>query len=387
MTEVPECKPTDAECAAPNRPACRRKERYQPTDADHAAFNQRVQQRKGRPVAPRLNEAEPGNADRARTEVPKSVPKCGLTGAGRAALNGQAQPQQEQPVAPRPDEAGPGDADRAMTEVPNSEPEYEQTDAERAAPNRQPQRQKAQPPAPRFNMVADDRGFRVKLDHPDTIDAHSLLKAALGTADDDFYEGLLSQLCGLVNTDDSYDKISESDLNFLLSIIKSGKPKDELHTLLLFHMAAGSMVQVQALQNFSRIQKRISCIDRDLCDISPFLIEKTTALLKNLSLLQDCTERSINRFARTFCMQLEALERYRRSGEPSTTVHVAPGAQAIVGNVTHAAPQTAPNNAAAAPRALTDQQQSAMPIIGEPDRVPVPVRRRKKSNGHQQPSA
>jgi hypothetical protein len=198
-----------------------------------------------------------------------------------------------------------------MTKVPNSEPKYEPTDAERAALNKQAQRQKEQPVAPRLKLVADDRGFRVELDHPDMIVAHSLLKAALGTADDDFYKGLLSQLCGLANIDESYDKINESDLNFLLSTIKDGKPKDGLHSLLLFHTAAVSMVLAETLQNFSRIQKRISCIDRDLCEISPFLIEKTTALIKNLSQLQDNTGRSINLFARTFCMQLETSDRYR----------------------------------------------------------------------------
>jgi hypothetical protein len=370
MTEVPNSEP-----------------KYEPTDAERAALNKQAQRRRVKPVAPRLNEAWPGDADRAATEVPNSEPKYESMDAKRAALNKQAQQQKEQqPVAPRLNEAGPGDADRTMTEVPNSEPKYEPTDAERTVLNRQAQRQKEQPIAPRFKLVADDRGFRIELDHPDSVVAHSLVKEAFATADDDFYWGLLGQLCGLANIDGSYDQISESDLNFLASIIINGMPKDGLHSLLLFHMAAGSMVQAQMLQNFSRIQKRISCIDRDLCDISPFLIEKTTALIKELSQLQHSTERSINRFARTFCMQLDTSERYRRSGEPSTTVHVAPGGQAIVGNVTHATPQTSPTNAAAAPRALTDQQHSAMPIIGEPDRVPVPVRRRKKSND-QQPSA
>ena len=271
-----------------------------------------------------------------------------------------------------------------MTEVPK----YEPTDAERAALDRQAQRQKDQPPAPRFSLIADYRGFGVVLNHPDGNVAHSLVKEALATANDDLYTGLLGQLCGLANLDESYDQINESDLNFMLSMMIVGKPKDGSHALLLFHMAAGSMVQVRKLENSLRIQKRISYLDRDLIDISPFLIEKTTALIKELSVLQDTTDRGVNQFARTYCKQLEASERYRRSGEPSTTVHVAPGGQAIVGNVTHANPQTAPNNPTAGPRALTDQQHSAMPIIGEPDRVPVPVRRRKKQkNNDQQPSA
>jgi hypothetical protein len=142
-------------------------------------------------------------------------------------------------------------------------------------------------------------------------------------------------------------------------------------------MAVTTNALMQEYQNLSRIQKRIAALDRDLEEISPFLIEKTTALIKSLSAQEESSLNAINQLARTFCKQLEASERYRRSGEPSTTVHVAPGGQAIVG-ITHGTPQTAPNDLTAAPRSLTDQQHSAMPIIGEPDRVPVPLRRRKK---------
>ena len=173
-----------------------------------------------------------------------------------------------------------------MTEVPK----YEPTDAERAALDRQAQRQKDQPPAPRFSLIADYRGFGVILNHPDGDVAHSLVKEALATANDDLYAGLLDQLCGLANIDESYDKINESNLNFLFSIIIDGKPKNSAHSLLLFHMAAGSMVQVKMLQNFSRLQNRILSMDRDLCDISPFLIEKTTALIKELSQLQESSD-------------------------------------------------------------------------------------------------
>jgi hypothetical protein len=438
--------------------------KYEPTDAERAALNKQAQRRRVKPVAPRFDEAGPGDANRATTEVPKSElknkftdagraapngqaqrrrvkpiapqearsgdaaratsevpnsePKCNSTDAGRLALNGQAQRWKEPTVEPRLGEAGPGDGKRAVAEDPKYEStdgkrsaldrqeqrqkeqpvapglneagpgdadrtedsKYEQTDVERAALDRQAQRQKEQPPAPRFSLVADDRGFRIVLNHPDANVAHSLAKEALATASDDFFEGLLDQLCGLANIDESYDKISERKLNFLFSTIIDGKPKDAAHSLHLFHMVAGSTVLVQTLQNYSRLQNRISSMDRDLCDISPFLIEKTTALIKELTQLQESDARSINQFARTYCKQLEASERYRRSGEPSATVHVAPGGQAIVGNVTHAPPQTAPNNPTAAPRALTNQQHSAVTIIGEPDRVPVPVRRRKTPN-------
>ncbi len=52
---------------------------------------------------------------------------------------------------------------------------------------------------------------------------------------------------------------------------------------------------------------------------------------------QDSAERAFNKLARTFAAQVEALKRYRSSGEQKMTVqhvHVAEGGQAIAGNVT-----------------------------------------------------
>jgi hypothetical protein len=255
--------------------------------------------------------------------------------------------------------------------------EYKPTEAERAALDKQAQRQKEQPVAPRLKVVVDYRGQRVVHDHPDGVVADLLLKEGIGTADDDFYQGLLAQL-GVFEDDGD---LLETELNFVLSTIINGKPKDQLETMLLTGMGEGFVVQMKMMQNFSRIQKQFLRIESDLTEKNPHLIREIPSLIKSLALLMDSTERSINRFARTFCMQLEALDRHRRSGEPSMTVQqltVSQGGQAIVGNITHATPQTAPNNPTARPRALTDQQQSAMPIIGESDRVAEPLRRRQK---------
>ena len=53
---------------------------------------------------------------------------------------------------------------------------------------------------------------------------------------------------------------------------------------------------------------------------------------------QDAAERAVNKLARTFATQLEALKRYRTGGTQKVTVEhvtVNAGGQAIVGNVTH----------------------------------------------------
>ena len=135
--------------------------------------------------------------------------------------------------------------------------------------------------------------------------------------------------------------------------------------MLLSQMGAVHKVLMQSMRNFAQVQGELSRVTRDLAQKSnPYIINKLPSVIKSLALLQDSTASNVNRLARTYCMQLEASDHHRRSNEPSTTVHVAPGGQAIVGNVTHAPPQTAPNNPTAGPRVLTDHQHSAMPIIG-----------------------
>jgi hypothetical protein len=55
---------------------------------------------------------------------------------------------------------------------------------------------------------------------------------------------------------------------------------------------------------------------------------------------QDTAERALNKLARTFATQLEALKRYRTGGTQKVTVEhvtVNAGGQAIVGNVAHGA--------------------------------------------------
>jgi hypothetical protein len=94
---------------------------------------------------------------------------------------------------------------------------------------------------------------------------------------------------------------------------------------------------------------------------------------------QDSAERAFNKLTRTFATQMEALKRYRTGGEQKVTVQhvsVSEGGQAIVGNVTQAARETARDKAASSPRALPNAQQSPMPIVGERASSPVPLKRK-----------
>jgi hypothetical protein len=95
----------------------------------------------------------------------------------------------------------------------------------------------------------------------------------------------------------------------MLAVVKSVQPKNELESLLATQMAAvhvATMAMVCRLASSTNIKQ------------------------------QDSAERSLNKLARTFAMQLETLKRYRTGGEQKVTVehvHVHTGGQAIVGNV------------------------------------------------------
>jgi hypothetical protein len=98
---------------------------------------------------------------------------------------------------------------------------------------------------------------------------------------------------------------------------------------------------------------------------------------------QDAAERAFNKFTRTFTTQMEALKRYRTSGEQKVTVQHVPvseGGQAIVGNVTQGARETAPEKTAKSLPALTAAQETPMTFVGESEREPIPFRRSRSRN-------
>jgi hypothetical protein len=93
----------------------------------------------------------------------------------------------------------------------------------------------------------------------------------------------------------------------------------------------------------------------------------------------DCYGRMLNKLARTFIDQREALQRNRAGSEQSVKVQnvsVSEGGQAIVGNVTQPPRENAPDKpAAASPQTLPDARTAPMPIIDKSkERTAVPAR-------------
>jgi hypothetical protein len=206
----------------------------------------------------------------------------------------------------------------------------------------------------RIKVSHGKKGIAISLDHLDVFTGSVLLAEALGTVDIDFVKGLLSQL---VNATSQDQRPNESAINFLLSVIKGIKPNDQLEAMLAAQMAAIHT----ATMTFTRRLANVDTIER-----------------------QDSAERALNKLARTFAMQMEALKRYRTGGEQKVTVqHVSvnEGGQAIVGNVNQAAGGAAAKKRVITTPALSDARQQAMPIIETTPAQVVPLRTKKNDGG------
>ena len=191
---------------------------------------------------------------------------------------------------------------------------YKLTERERAALNKQIERKNSEPVAPRLKVEEGEKSTKISFDHPHQIAARGLLMEALGTANFDFNSEFIKQLAQLASRK---GKVDTGELNFLLSVIKGIKPNDQLEAMLGAQMAG---VHTIATMTFAEQLSRVETVPQ-----------------------QDSAERTFNKLTRTFVMQMEALKRYRTGGEQKVTVQhvsVGEGGQAIVGNVTQAAPET-----------------------------------------------
>jgi hypothetical protein len=209
---------------------------------------------------------------------------------------------------------------------------------------------KAANSAPRLKVAESGGKTTISLDQPEGAFGHLLLMEAIGTADEDFLNGLLRQIADAGSQD---QKVDEERLNFLLSVVKGVKPRDEAEGMLAAQMAAIHM----ATMTFARRLAHVENIPQ-----------------------QDSAERALNKLARTFATQMETLKRYRTGGEQKVTVQhvsVSEGGQAIVGNVTQASPAGTPDKAAVSPPALVDQKTGPMPRVDTgKERVRISQQRR-----------
>jgi hypothetical protein len=183
---------------------------------------------------------------------------------------------------------------------------YELTTSERSTLEAHFDRRRRQKPAPPVKVSVSHGVRAISPDHVDKAAGMSLLMEALGTADLKFLEGILQQLAMVAEPEGD-----ERGLNFMLALVKGVEPKDQVEAMLAAQMAAVH----NATMSFAR---RLNCAEN---------VQQ-----------QDSAERTLNRLARTFATQTEALKRYRSGGEQTVRVEhvtVNEGGRAIVGNVTY----------------------------------------------------
>ena len=157
-------------------------------------------------------------------------------------------------------------------------------------------------PAPRKLLP---HGFSI--DHPDPEHGEQLMSDALGVSDRDAMHGILRQL---VKASVNGQKPDAVNLAFMISMVKSIKPRDSVEAMLVAQMVSVHVMAMRCAYHLANAE-----------DIAR----------------QDSAGRALGRLARTFPAQMEALNRYRNNGEPAITVQnvsVGDGGKAIVGNVT-----------------------------------------------------
>jgi hypothetical protein len=185
--------------------------------------------------------------------------------------------------------------------------------------------------APRIKLLS--HGFCI--DHPDPELGEQLMAEALGVADRDAMHGILRQL---VKASVKGERPDEVNLAFMISMVKSIKPRDSVEAMLVAQMVSVHVMAMRCAHHLANAE-----------DIAR----------------QDSAGRALGRLARTFPAQMEALNRYRNNGEPAIAVQnvsIQNGGKAIVGNVTQHASVIVSDKSPVP--AVTDSGMVSMPDCG-----------------------
>lgn len=161
---------------------------------------------------------------------------------------------------------------------------------------------------PLATMKVEQKGESVSIgpDHEDLGTGTALQMSAIAAAYADYYSGTLSAIANIATTK---RQTSAGKMDYLMAMVAGIRPRDQLESMLAVQMAA---VHDATMEMAARM-KRVDTIQQ-----------------------HDSAERSLNKLARTFAAQMEALKRYRSKGEQRVYVErvtVNEGGQAVVGVV------------------------------------------------------
>ena len=144
---------------------------------------------------------------------------------------------------------------------------------------------------PRLKVTRNNEGkVKIAADHPSATVGMLEIMRTIGAADQDFYKGLISQIVHVAEH-------KEADANYMLAMIKGIGPRDTVEAMLASQM---SVIHNETLELARRLSK------------------------SRILAATEVAERGLNRLARTFAAQVEALKRYRSSGEQKMTVPACP---------------------------------------------------------------
>ena len=234
---------------------------------------------------------------------------------------------------------------RTAKRAADTGPPYTPTERERQAAQRVLDRRANKTPPPRFKVETPAANLvNISVDHPEPAIGHTLLADVLGTGDYEFAGGLLTQL---TDASRSGKIATKQELNFMLSAVAGINPKDETEALLAAQMAAihnATMVAARRLNHVETITQ------------------------------QDSASNMLNKLARTFASQVEALKKYRSGGEQTIKVQhvtVNEGGQAIVGNVSQGGGGTSKNGGQPHEPCAADECSPA--LLGHQQAIPTPM--------------
>ena len=146
------------------------------------------------------------------------------------------------------------------------------------------------------------------MDHPDEDAGYKLLAEAMASEHWAFTAAMIKAAS---KSPARQRRISTDGINYALAFVAGMKPRDQLEAALAMQMAAVHHATMNAVENLGAATKRE---------------------------VAELHEKALNRLARTFAAQMEALKRYRSKGEQRVyveRVNVSDGGQAVIGNVTH----------------------------------------------------
>lgn len=183
------------------------------------------------------------------------------------------------------------------------------TEAELAKLDRVKQRRKARPAGPNMKLNMEECGrVSVEIEHAEQRVATALVMADLGTTSLAFMNGLIGQIASLGSHG---NRVDERNSNFALSVVRAVQPRDELEAMLGAQMGAIHAATMMLARRLNHVETLPQ---------------------------QDAAERALNKLARTYAAQMEALKHYRSKGTQVVRVErvtVGSGGQAVVGNVAH----------------------------------------------------